>query len=90
MVIAEGLPDDPPDTSGKSTEAAAPEPVDEPFDEGCIVKFEVQGDLPQAMPQGRQLRSLLGSSKDSGLAFVGYKPVRFCVHDTASYCLLQR
>ena len=74
-ITAEGLPDDPEDTSpkpdtDKSADDVKPHAT---FEEGCFVTFEVDGDVPDKMPQNRALRTLLGAGQ--GLAFVQYDPV---------------
>ena len=75
-VTAEGLPEDLPDPdadrkAAQEQNAAAKDA----YEEGCFVKFEVQGDVPEAMPSGAALRTMLGGTA-GGLAYVQYQPVR--------------
>lgn len=74
-VTAEGLPEDPPVASADGKAGAEAAEAGAPYEEGCFMRFEVQGDVPEAMPVGAALRALLGGPA-AGLAHVQYQPVR--------------
>lgn len=81
-VTAENLPEDELDGSsqpGEVAAAAAHEPSkgaseEVAFEEGCFIGFTVEGDLPEEVPVGRELKELLGDT--GGLAFVEFDKVR--------------
>jgi hypothetical protein len=71
LVTADGLPAD--TVADADTAAVAPSEA-APFEEGCFLKFTVEGEQPEDMPRGKALKNVLG--KTGGLAFVNYDPVR--------------
>lgn len=74
VITAEGLPEDQEEeAAAKEGDDAGPS-AEEPYEEGCFVKFTVQGEMPEAMPFGRPLRDVLGHT--GGLAFVAFDKVR--------------